>query len=467
MVSMIAAMDVAISLPLLQFVLEQWCGLQPALVPPTTAWVAPLTAALICWGVMLAYLGLARRLARHAVQSPVRELAIAVVIVLSTLGLAWFFVAWLDGMRLPAFGDLAGSRNQGLAPWIAVLAWNIIIVWRASNMRRRDMTFLGVSLNFRLGTLISIIACTLISLAGGPMGAVAGLVYLWFFIGSGLAATALARVDDKAFIADSETGAVLSFNRAARLMGTAWLTVLVAAVVSIAWSVAGFSRLGAALAPVGRLAGSAVSVAVALLLWLLTPLLLGLEHLVEGRLAPPTPPPPASELAQPWLTQMDNSVQSTGGMSAAITWILIGVAAVVLLALAWWFLRRSLQRGEPEPVDPDDLALESQAEPAVRKSWRDRLPWARRQEDQLLGVDSVQAMYANVTRLARRTGAPRPRSQPPDDYLAALQATFPAHASMLDALTTDYMRAHYGDEPPTDEEFAALREEYERLAQGE
>jgi hypothetical protein len=78
----------------------------------------------------------------------------------------------------------------------------------------------------------------------------------------------------------------------------------------------------------------------------------------------------------------------------------------------------------------------------------------------LLAAISVENLYANLCRLARRRGYGRRPAQPPDDYLPVLVEAFGGHEEALARLTTAYMRVHYGDRPIAPAELAALRADY-------
>ncbi len=85
----------------------------------------------------------------------------------------------------------------------------------------------------------------------------------------------------------------------------------------------------------------------------------------------------------------------------------------------------------------------------------------------LLAAISVQNIYANLCRLARRRGHPRRPAQPPDDYLPVLVDTFGGYEDQLDRLTAAYMRVHYGDHPVTRAELSQLREDYRAVQESE
>jgi hypothetical protein len=86
---------------------------------------------------------------------------------------------------------------------------------------------------------------------------------------------------------------------------------------------------------------------------------------------------------------------------------------------------------------------------------------------QLLAAISVQNIYANLSRIARRHGHPRMPAQPPDDYLPVLRRVFPGHEAELQRITAAYMQVHYGDRPVATDELASLRTDYRAVRASE
>jgi hypothetical protein len=85
----------------------------------------------------------------------------------------------------------------------------------------------------------------------------------------------------------------------------------------------------------------------------------------------------------------------------------------------------------------------------------------------LLAAVSVQNIYANLCRLARRRGYSRPPAQPPDLYLPTLAQAFPGHEKRLERITIAYMRVHYGERPVTFAELAGLAADYQVIREAE
>ncbi len=85
----------------------------------------------------------------------------------------------------------------------------------------------------------------------------------------------------------------------------------------------------------------------------------------------------------------------------------------------------------------------------------------------LLAAASVENIYANVCRLARRRGYGRLPAQPPDDYLSVLVRAFEGHGEALSRITAAYMRVHYGDHPVSRAELDTLRADYRALRESQ
>ncbi len=82
---------------------------------------------------------------------------------------------------------------------------------------------------------------------------------------------------------------------------------------------------------------------------------------------------------------------------------------------------------------------------------------------QLLAAISIQNIYANMSRLARQRGYPRPASQPPDTYLPALAEAFPGRTEEIERITSAYMRVEYGERTLEENELSSLRTDLRRL----
>ncbi|MDQ3247869.1 MAG: DUF4129 domain-containing protein, partial [Chloroflexota bacterium] len=148
---------------------------------------------------------------------------------------------------------------------------------------------------------------------------------------------------------------------------------------------------------------------------------------------------------------------------AVVRYCLVMGIVLLVLGLFWlFFVRRSqsVRSDESEESAQERIGLGE-----LGDLWSRLRAWAaltRRYGlgSGLLAAISVQNIYANVSRLARQRGYPRPPAQPPDDYLALLGQAFPGQDQPLARLTEAYMRVHYGDHPVAEGELDQLRADY-------
>ncbi len=122
--------------------------------------------------------------------------------------------------------DIARAGG-GLPPAVAILITNLFLWHRATTATGRDISFFNVGMSFRRGLLLLIAGAGLYGhLRGG-----APLLLLWLFLGFGLSAVALARIDEKARPAQS-AGVPLPPRRIAQLALAIMATVAGAALLS-------------------------------------------------------------------------------------------------------------------------------------------------------------------------------------------------------------------------------------------
>jgi hypothetical protein len=156
-------------------------------------------------------------------------------------------------------------------------------------------------------------------------------------------------------------------------------------------------------------------------------------------------------------------------VAALLTHIAAGLAiaalALVVVGVLLLFLERA-QRGRAL-ADGEEEGGEHATfgRGLLRRGWRqarDLANLVRRYglSRHLLEALSVQNIYANVCRIARRRGHGRRPAQPPDIYLPVLRNAFPGHDAALERITAAYMRVHYGDRPVTRAELAQARADY-------
>jgi hypothetical protein len=468
----LAGMDVAATLPFVLAVLARpGSGAGGLLESASTAITAGgagwALAFFFFWAILLGYLLAADLLNRRHVESPWREAALFGLVLATTLLAEWLLVyggaspvRWLGGLGRALLGAGMGAR-----PVLVLFAYNLFLWWRVAAMTGRDLGFFGVGLSFRLGMLAALVGNGILALRGGPpyAGATAATGLLWAYFAAGLVAAALARMDDEALMAGDSTGALLPWGRFTQLLLAVAATLGAGAALSAVWSPGGFGRVFGWLSPVTGLLFRLLQLLLVALIWLMTPLMLGLEWLLSSLRTES-----ATQQAQPdpLMLPQGEAFDLVGLVQqwALLRYCLVAGGVALALGLIWLFFVRTQaqpRRDEPEEAAPDEVGG---VEASMRRRWRlaGLLGLVRRYGlgPRLLAAISVQNIYANVSRLAARRGFARPPALSPDDYLSRLELAFPGEAARLARLTDAYLRVHYGDEPASPQELAVLREDY-------
>jgi hypothetical protein len=378
-------------------------------------------------------------------------------------------LAWV-GRAIDTMSDVGGAE-RGLPRAITLLVVNLVLWQRASAATSRDLHFFGVGLSFRIGLL-------LVVLGGGLAGALRGtapLSMFWLYLALGLSAVAVSRVSQKAIGAQS-TGRILPAGRVAQTLLAVGAAVGASWLLSLAYTQDTLIRFLRLFAPVWRILRPVLLAAILFLARLLEPLLVWVEALAERLMA-----------GNPIMTQDQGPIigaapdPSQGDALGRLQLdtlrdILIIVFAVLAVALLVGFLLVYLERvrrggvrgeGEEEGQEPASFGggILGRTVGALRRAGGMVRRFGVGRD--LLAAISVQNIYANLCRLARERGAPRPPSQPPDAYLPTLLRVFPGGEEQLGRITAAYMRVHYGDHPVRAEELAALREDYRVLREGD
>lgn len=436
---------------------------KPRIAQPLALY-ALLLAGGMGWMVIVDLLGRSKRLGRY--DRPV----ILALGLLSTLllwrGLLYSAVPW-DSLRWlgPALNRLTRLEG-GPRPELVLLVANGFLWGRAIWSTSRSLTSLGVSNSFGWGFLLLLVNSVLCSVWGGRTPPA---TFVWLYLGLGLLALTLARSDEKAALSHS-AGGQLPWSRLGQLLFLGGVFALLA--VAFVTYLPGVIR-----AALDVLASVLAFVVIGLqiflvLLWLVVfRIVLWITKLAKGQEAQP------QELASfdTLLEELRRQAESVLGREIVLaSWALtlirylpfivlaLGVAVGLVLLLrrvrhrARHYDREQAQR---EGFNAGDL-------------WRRGVEQLRGVADmirryglsrQLLDAISVQNIYINVTRLGARRGHPRPKSQPPDLYLAALIQVFADQAAALERITEAYMRVHYGDHPITAVELAQLQADYGAL----
>jgi hypothetical protein len=431
-----------------------------------SVWVtyAMLLGALLAWILVLDLLN------RTQVASPLYQ-----VVVLGLIAATSLIILILS----PGVAGLFAFRG-GIATGIALALTNLFLWQRATSATSRDLSFFNVGVSFRFGLLLLVVGGAIASARFQAPSQPAGrnlLPLLWLYFGFGLAAVALARIDEKASEAQS-AGRPLPLRRIVQLLLAIGLTLGIAGLLSRVYTTQNIGRGIGLLAPVWRLARP-VLVAVALfLLRLFSPLfewlVAWLRSVFEGgwmELQPMQSPAPPPSDGQPGLFE-----RLPPGLTSALGSILLVLGIVVATGLIIGFfllyldrVRQSRARVEEEEEGAEPLTAGAGLLDRGAQTLRNLAGLVRRfgVSRQLLAAVSVQNIYANVCRLARQRGYPRRPAQPPDAYLPVLTQAFAGREEALERITAAYMRVHYGDHAVSMDELSALRADYRAVREAE
>jgi hypothetical protein len=366
---------------------------------------------------------------------------------------------WVTLVVVAANGALVlvrGNRRAlltGLLLSCAGLGVGLLALWA------RSRTFFGVSRSFRLGMLFALLGNALLAHWMRQPTATT-VTYLLLFFVAGLTAVALARIDQKALGANNSSGALLPWPRFAQILIATLLLVGAGWLIGQVYTPANLRAILSWFAPVGRLIEWLVTGIVFAAFWLLTPIIEFLLAQLQGAVAE-TPQlqwgdQPLPDPLQP----ADMSRQM-----ALLRYCLSAGVIVTALVLALLFFARSvarLRRSEDEETDLESAGLRPGRFGVDMTRLRDWLALLGRYGagSRLLDAVTVENIYANLVRLARRKGFPRRQDQTPDAYLPQLRLAFPAHDDELLAITRLYARVRYGEHAPSAADVRAARAAY-------
>ncbi|TEU17418.1 MAG: DUF4129 domain-containing protein [Anaerolineales bacterium] len=426
---------------------------------------SPLAAFGGLFGALLAWMLVLELLNRLAVDSPLYELSVLTLILLTSLLIVRFWLYpgtpvgdlhWLGNTVYALFNFDEGVQLE----WVLILV-NLFLWQRAISATSRTVTFFRVGFNFRMGILLLIASASLLSYFSGQSAS----PLIWVYFGLGLTAVALARVRDKAIVSQS-VGRALPPRRLAQVFLSVGLTVGIAAWLSLFYTLDKVKALLRWSNPLWTVLERVLWWAVALMLIPLEPLLLwlieifrdidlyGVMEMIGGEgetLFEPRPVQPSPEILMFW---------------TVMRYIAIGLVIVLALGFVLLYLKkidRSQLIEDAEEESEETITLGGGMLNRGVQWLRDVSNLVKRYglSRQLLAAISVQNIYANLCRIANRRGYPRHRAQPPDDYLPTLNKAFrPEAKEALSRITWAYMRVHYGDKPIGMAELTQLQRDY-------
>jgi hypothetical protein len=434
-------------------------------MPSVWAAYGVLLGALLAWILVLDLLN------RTQVASPIYQ-----VVVLGLIAITSLAILVLSPDAVAGLAGLAGLLDfrGGVAVGVVLALINLFLWQRATSATSRDLSFFNVGVSFRLGLLLLIaggaIAGALVPAPGQPAG-LNLLPLLWLYFGFGLAAVALARIDEKA--SDSQSaGRPLPVRRLIQLLLVIGVTLGLIELFSLVYTPQNIGRVLGSLVPVWKLIRPVVVAIGLLLLRLLDPLfewlVTWLRAVMERgwtELEPMQQPfPPPSDGQPSLLERLPSSLTNALGNILLVLGILVAVGLVIGFFLLYLdrVHRRERERLEDEEEGAEPVTLGAGFLERGAQTLRDLAGLVRRfgVSRQLFAAVSVQNIYANLCRLARQRGYPRRPAQPPDTYLPALTQAFAGHDEAIERITAAYMRVHYGDRAVSMDELSALRADY-------
>jgi hypothetical protein len=408
---------------------------------------------------------------------PFYELSVVGFIIAGTLLFVRVWLYW--GMPLGDFTWLANTLGalfefyRHLRPELTLILTSLFLWQRAANATSRDVGFFGVGFSFRLGLLLLI-------LGGALLGAFRGqnaTPLLWFFMALGLTGVAVARTREKATAARS-SGSLASLGRLGQLVVAVGLTVGAVAWLSLYYTPSGIKNTFISVSrPIWTVLGPLLLTLFGVLLWLLQPALILLEWLI-GQLAFKLDWTFLQDLSRIFAQgnpATDVSKPPEGLLAGLPTWLWTGLRyalVILVVAVVLGFILLFLERGRTKPRSEEGEEEDAERLTLGGASLERGVRWLRNMAGlvgrfglsrQLLAAISVQNIYANICRLARRRGYPRRAAQPPDAYLPLLQQAFAGQEEALARITAAYMQVHYGDQPVSPLELAQLRRDYQQV----
>ena len=433
----------------------------------------PVAFFLLLFLLMIVYMLAADMLNQRQIDSPLRELIMLGLVVGTSLVVVRTLIyptvsandwEWLANVTGSLFNFTAGRR-----PDLIVVAINVFLWFRVAFNTDRDLTFFGVGLSFRLGLLICVVGGAFLSGIDSP-STWASFVFFALFLVFGLTAVAIARIDEKAYLVESSRGSLLSYARVAQIVVVVLLILGIGVVAALIYSPANIRTFLGWFSPLWDLLTAILVGILYAIAWILAPLIEGLIRFLQRLIANADPqqpqPPSASELITVQIAPEDINALLQQYIYVRYGLVLLMIA--LILGLIWLFFVRTTRRNyqdEAEEVSPENVTMGGDLLGRGLDRLRNLVDLVRRYGlgSQLLAAISIQNIYANMGRLARGRGYPRPPSQPPDDYLPALADAFPGRSEETERITAAYMRVEYGDRSLDEHELSTLRDDYRRL----
>lgn len=361
------------------------------------------------------------------------------------------------GMLNALFNFTDGWRPDNAAIFLYVLCW-IMAIWVSSNV----MGLIEVSRMFAFGLISTSIAVGW--LAG--LGERRFISLLILYTALGIAALAFTQIDNRISRGFHSPGRKLSPFASIQFGGMAIVIIAVSGWLSSILTPAHFRSFLSLFTPLWRLLGIILG-----WIWIvLEPILEFLFNLLALIIE--------SIMSRINYTGLEGDASGEGtteiptfseimAESDELRFVLIIFAILIGLFIMWVVLNLTILRrynSERQVESIETINSESDHLPSVwsqLRSWLDKLRGLRPKS--LLEPDSIENMYANISRLAGRRGYERAVSQTPDQYLPDLNQAFPGQEQALQLLTLGYMQTHYGEIDVTASEMKEISSRYKEI----
>lgn len=441
----------------------------------------PLPTAVLVLALLLAAMGLSRALAYRQVtprahwviMTAALLLAIAAVLFLNLLptGLPARTARFTLGFSLALGLILAAWWRGNVLAQLDIASPNVVIVhfWIGLSVFFLTIILGEAMLGETLGSTERDPVSTPVI---APTGGIVGFVPVYFFLS--VITLSLARIEEVTQLPESTASRPRLRFWLGFIPGVAALLVASSLLLSLFFTGGGLSSTLGLFPPlllaVGQVLGWVARAFLTLLGWLLALLVPVLDWFIQVI--------PLQELKVA-VNQVLETIQQFEQLTRQMEkeqaspdlWVRLGkYVPVVLLVLLVLLIGRAVRRQRRKtkhltPEEPDRVSS-VWAEPGrgnLLEQGLDRLAGRMREGLRFFHALSIRRIYANLSRLARHEGYPRPVYQTPNEYLELLDEAFPDHSEDVRLITQAYLSAHYGQVPDTDEELERIRKAWQRI----
>ncbi|MBN1315046.1 MAG: DUF4129 domain-containing protein [Anaerolineales bacterium] len=440
-----AGMDVCIILPLVLVI-----GQYSTPFPPERTALAFFTVILISFHVA--------RLLNSVDLSDLVRRDLAMVILLVWIVLSLRFTLYHQSLASMAWIPEFTSHIKNRTLWVrdlTIIIANLIFWWRGLELAKSHLTVNAIGYNFRLGVIILAVAVSLVSkmLDWNPIP----LVLVYFLLS--LVSVALARAEE---VGCWKAGIPFPFN-------AGWLfSIVIAALIVVLAAIAFIALLTgesmkqtlALLGPIWNFLTEIILFILSIVFAVLTPLMeLLMKSLLQLFTKEETVLPEVLNFENPF-AQSNELLNRPSPFEAyePILRVLAVVTGILAVSLAFgriWQARKRLGSAQI-----DSVWGESEKNGGLRKLLRDGLDALTGRFGRLgrwFTAASIRRIYARMVQAAAERGYPRSLSETPYEYVTTLIKVWPGGQDHIQAITTAYVKTHYGQIPENPEELDQIR----------